>query len=188
MTIQDWFPLGLTGLISLQCKGLSRVFNTSINSSALSLPYGAFTSVVHDYWKNQVSFCAGSQREELHPWQWSWGRRLGIRKGRIEPQEFPLEILKHLPPKPESAYFTALGSHLHLWLYGGLSWVWQECFSSQLWEAWDVLNCLNTDSFEQLKDWLEIVLVKGFSLVGPMFTAKFPYPLPAVSLAVYWLI
>ena len=23
--IQDWFPLGLTGLISLQCKGLSRV-------------------------------------------------------------------------------------------------------------------------------------------------------------------
>ena len=26
MTIQDWFPLGLTGLISLQSKGLSRVF------------------------------------------------------------------------------------------------------------------------------------------------------------------
>ena len=33
----------------------------------------------------------------------------------------PLEILEHLPPKPESAYFTALYSHLHLWLYGGLS-------------------------------------------------------------------
>ena len=31
----------------------------------------------------------------------------------------PLEILKHLPPKPESAYFTALCSHLHLWLYRG---------------------------------------------------------------------
>ena len=27
MTIQDWFPLGLTGLISLQSKGLSRVFS-----------------------------------------------------------------------------------------------------------------------------------------------------------------
>ena len=26
----------------------------------------------------------------------------------------PLEILEHLPPKPESAYFTALCSHLHL--------------------------------------------------------------------------
>ena len=33
----------------------------------------------------------------------------------------PLEILEHLPPKPESAYFTALCSHLHLWLYWGLS-------------------------------------------------------------------
>ena len=30
MNIQDWFPLGLTGLISLQSKGLSRVFNTTI--------------------------------------------------------------------------------------------------------------------------------------------------------------
>ena len=28
MNIQDWFPLGLTGLISLQSKGLSRVFST----------------------------------------------------------------------------------------------------------------------------------------------------------------
>ena len=26
----------------------------------------------------------------------------------------PLEIFEHLPPKPESAYFTALCSHLHL--------------------------------------------------------------------------
>ena len=31
MKIQDWFPLGLTGLISLQSKGLSRVFsNTTV--------------------------------------------------------------------------------------------------------------------------------------------------------------
>ena len=27
MNIQDWFPLGLTGLISLQSKGLSKVFS-----------------------------------------------------------------------------------------------------------------------------------------------------------------
>ena len=27
MTIHDWFPLGWTGWISLQCKGLSRVFS-----------------------------------------------------------------------------------------------------------------------------------------------------------------
>ena len=30
MNIQDWFPLGLTGLISLQSRGLSRVFSSTI--------------------------------------------------------------------------------------------------------------------------------------------------------------
>ena len=29
MNIQDWFPLGLTGLISLQSKGISRVFSST---------------------------------------------------------------------------------------------------------------------------------------------------------------
>ena len=29
MNIQDWFPLGLTGLISLQSKGLSKVFSST---------------------------------------------------------------------------------------------------------------------------------------------------------------
>ena len=41
VNIQDWFPLGLTGWISLQSKGLSRVFSNAtvfkkINSSLLS--------------------------------------------------------------------------------------------------------------------------------------------------------
>ena len=44
------------GLISLQSKGLSRVFSTSqfksINSLALSLLYGLTLTSVHDYWKN----------------------------------------------------------------------------------------------------------------------------------------
>ena len=52
----DWFPLGLTGFISLQSKGLSRVFsNTTIwkhISSALSLLYGPILTSVHDYLKN----------------------------------------------------------------------------------------------------------------------------------------
>ena len=41
MNIQDWSPLGWTGGISLQSKGLSRVFSNtkSINSSALSFLY-----------------------------------------------------------------------------------------------------------------------------------------------------
>ena len=43
VNIQDWFPLGLTGLISLQFKGLPRVFsNTTVqkfSSSVLSFLY-----------------------------------------------------------------------------------------------------------------------------------------------------
>ena len=40
---------------------------------------------------------AGSQREELRPWQKSWGRRLDIRKGGIEPQEFPWKFSSIYP-------------------------------------------------------------------------------------------
>ena len=56
MNIQDWFPLGLTGLISLQSKGLFRVFSTpkvkSINSSVLSFFYIPILISINDYWKN----------------------------------------------------------------------------------------------------------------------------------------
>ena len=92
--------------------------------------------------------CAGSQREELRPWQRSQGRRLSIRKGVIKPQETPCS--RASTPKPESTYFTVSCFRLHLWLYGGLfptgslgegvtlqlqvnenSWAWQECFNLQ---------------------------------------------------------
>ena len=56
MNTQDWLPLGLTGLISLQSKGLSRVFsNTTVQKhkwSMLSLLYGPTLTSIHDYWKN----------------------------------------------------------------------------------------------------------------------------------------
>ena len=56
MNIQHWFPLGWTGLISLQSKGLSRVSPTpqfkSINSSMFGLLYGPTLISIHDYWKN----------------------------------------------------------------------------------------------------------------------------------------
>ena len=56
MNIQDWFPLGLTGLICLQSNGLSRVFsNTTIQkhpSLVLSFLYGPTLTFIHDYWKN----------------------------------------------------------------------------------------------------------------------------------------
>ena len=56
MNNQDWFPLGLTGWISLQSKGLSRVFsNTTVQKHQFfgnQLFYGSNLTSVHDYWKN----------------------------------------------------------------------------------------------------------------------------------------
>ena len=56
MNIQDWFLLGLTGLISLQSKGLSKVFSNitiqNINSLVLSFLSGPTLTSIHDYWKN----------------------------------------------------------------------------------------------------------------------------------------
>ena len=56
MDSQGLFPVGLTGLISLLSKGLSRVFSSttfeSINSFVLSLLYDPTLTSVHDYWKN----------------------------------------------------------------------------------------------------------------------------------------
>ena len=52
---KDWFPLGLTGLISLQSKELSRVFNTTVQKHQffdISLLYGLSLTSIHDYWKN----------------------------------------------------------------------------------------------------------------------------------------
>ena len=56
MNIHDWFPLGLTGLISLLFKGLSRVFSiTTVQkhqcffSTQLSL--WSNSHIHHDYWK-----------------------------------------------------------------------------------------------------------------------------------------
>ena len=55
MNIQGWFPLGFTGLISLQSKEFSKVFSNTIvqniNYSVLSLLYSPTLISVHDYWK-----------------------------------------------------------------------------------------------------------------------------------------
>ena len=52
MNIQDWFPLGLTGLISLQSKGLSRVVsNTTVQK--------------HQFFGSQLSLWSSSH---IHTW------------------------------------------------------------------------------------------------------------------------
>ena len=53
MNIQDWFPFGLTGLISLQSKESSPTPQfKSFNSSVLSFLYSPPLTSIHDYWKN----------------------------------------------------------------------------------------------------------------------------------------
>ena len=57
VNIQDSFPLGFTGLISLQSKGLSRVFsNTTVWKhkfiGVLSHLYGPTLTSMYNYWKN----------------------------------------------------------------------------------------------------------------------------------------
>ena len=56
MNIQDWFPLGWTGWISLQPRDSQESSPTpqfkSINSSVLSFLYGPALTSIHDYWKS----------------------------------------------------------------------------------------------------------------------------------------
>ena len=54
MNIQDWFPLGLTGWISLQSKGLPRVFsNTTVqNHQFFGFLHSPTLTAIHDHWKN----------------------------------------------------------------------------------------------------------------------------------------
>ena len=56
MNIQDWFPLGLTGLIFLPSKGFSRFFaSTTIwkhKFFRFSLLYSPILTSIHDYRKN----------------------------------------------------------------------------------------------------------------------------------------
>ena len=54
--IQDWLPLRLTGLISLQSKGLSRIFtNDTVQKHKFFSTQPSLWStsnIIHDYWKN----------------------------------------------------------------------------------------------------------------------------------------
>ena len=60
INIQGWFPLELTGLISLQSSGHKTLNGhsfpapqfKSISSSVLTFLYGPTLTSIHDYWKN----------------------------------------------------------------------------------------------------------------------------------------
>ena len=56
MNTQDWSPLGWTSWISLQSKGLWRIFsNTTVQKHQFfcaQLSYSSTLTSIHDYWKN----------------------------------------------------------------------------------------------------------------------------------------
>ena len=63
MSIQGWFPLGLTALISLQPKGLSRVFSRT-------------TVQKHQFFGTQPTLWSNSHiwsRLQVKPWLWVYG-------------------------------------------------------------------------------------------------------------------
>ena len=112
MNIQGWFSLGLTSLISLQSKGLSRVFSStqfeSINFLALSLLYGPTLTSIHDYWKNHsfdyVDLCQFLITLEFCPYK----HDLFILHGWYPQKSWPvrwLEIQSHI-------HKTGLGGNL----------------------------------------------------------------------------
>ena len=59
------------------------------------------------------------REQELRPWQRSWGRRLGIRKGGIEPQESPWKFSSIYPQNQSLPTFCFVLSPTPLTLRGG---------------------------------------------------------------------
>ena len=64
--------------------------------------------------------CAGSQCEELCPWQRSWGRRLSIRKYGIKPQESPWKFLSTYPQNQSLSTYCFVLSPTPLTLRGAV--------------------------------------------------------------------
>ena len=57
MNIQGWFPLGLTGLISMLSKGLSRVFySTTVGKHQFLVIQPLLCSNSQIYWKKTIVF------------------------------------------------------------------------------------------------------------------------------------
>ena len=70
MNIQDWFPLGWTGWISLLSKGLSRVFSST-------------TVQKHQFFGTQPSLWSNSQKLQLWLKDLCWQRILGQPSPRL---------------------------------------------------------------------------------------------------------
>ena len=65
MNIQGWFPLGLTGLISLLSKGLSRVFSSTM------VRKHQFFSIQPSLWSNSYSYSNLTILNDLKSYRWN---------------------------------------------------------------------------------------------------------------------
>ena len=120
MNIQDWSPLGWTGLISLQSKDSQESSPTpqfkSINSSVLSFLYSPSLTSIHDYWKKfcvrSIIYClkyplpptSMGRTCSVNPQCWTWScSLLGIVTGQCTPFCPFTMRLEGYGPKPMDA-------------------------------------------------------------------------------------
>ena len=110
MNTQDWSPLGWTGWISLQSKGLSRVFsNTTVqkhqcSSSVISFLYGPALTTIYDHWeghsRDYTDFC---------------------RQHKVSAFQCTIQVCHHFPAKKQSSSDFKASHHLQ-WFWSPRLW------------------------------------------------------------------
>ena len=78
MNIQDWFPLELTTLISLQSKGLSRVFsNTTVQKHQFFGAHHFYSPTLHPYMttRKTIDLTRWTFVSKVMSLQWFWSPR-----------------------------------------------------------------------------------------------------------------
>ena len=99
MSIQGWFPLGLTGLISLQSKGFSRVFSsTTIGKHQFfrAQPSSRSTSHIHTWLLENICQFIVCRVFFIYPESWVEQRVLSILQERtLRLREVQLLVLSH---------------------------------------------------------------------------------------------
>ena len=89
-TLSDWsrrYPSSFHPSLSFPCSVHKSEISVRKKQGNCVYLLHTWQEILHIFQGKKLS--SGGQREELHPWQRSWGRRLGIRKGVIKPQETP---------------------------------------------------------------------------------------------------
>ena len=126
MNIQDWFPLGLTGWISLQSKGLSRVFS---NTTVVFLPqlFVHFTTTKITWKKiqqvrvNKIVWGGGRNIFSL-----TWLKNCQCKVGKSRPEGvFSLLFSSSLQTRylPAPRQIHPLGHHWGVYLCGSKVWL-----------------------------------------------------------------